>query len=190
VFTKNYDAAFADTWAAVHTALGELQMQVASEERDPAGGSIEGRDRDGERVRLFVEVQQVAARPVTRLTVRVGTFGEEARSNRILNQVDLHLAPARLAAAPPTPLPQTPPPTWAANQTAPPPLAAPTTAPSPIQPVAVRPTHRRGPSRRRRPTAGIAAGASAPAVKATVCLSTRVRKKPRCIMAECPWLIR
>jgi hypothetical protein len=136
---QNYDAAFAETWAAVRTALDELGLPIVSEEHDPAGGSFETRTSDGDRVRIFVTIlgNPAAERSLTRVSVRVGTFGDQPLSDRILTQVDRHLAPAPRAVAV---VPQTPPPpTSVLNQTSAPPLAEPQSparlAPSPSAPL-------------------------------------------------------
>jgi hypothetical protein len=139
---QNYDVAFGETWAGVHTALAELGMPIVSEEHDPTGGTVETRSANGDRVNIAMEIQpgRPVEHPVTRVSVRVGTFGDQPLSDRILNQVDLHLLPPQRAAA----RPQTPPaPPWPPGETAPPPLAgaAPTTPPpaAPARPAAPPP---------------------------------------------------
>ncbi len=132
-----YDAGFNDTWTALHTALRELGMPIAGE--DTSGGELEARTADGQRLRMTV--QQVAGRvpgenPLTRVCVRVATFGDEEVSEAILRQVSAHLVvvppgPAQAAFGPP----QTAPPPLAdaaPAQTAPPPLLP--SRPAPIQP--------------------------------------------------------
>jgi hypothetical protein len=91
-----YNACFADTWAATHAALGELGMRVVHEECDTASGFIESRTTDGDKVRIHLEVQPSkfpAEGEVTRVSVRIATFGDRPASERILDQLGVHLAP-------------------------------------------------------------------------------------------------
>jgi hypothetical protein len=145
-----YNASLADTWNAAHAALRELGMPMLSEETGKGTGFIESRTAEGEQVRLYLETEQSkipAEGEVTRLCVRVGTFGDWAVSERILNQVGMHLVP--LGSPVPTsttqpnaaaqgviqtgaftPTPAVPPPAAAPpTQTPPPPLLPPEPAP-------------------------------------------------------------
>jgi hypothetical protein len=142
--SQNYDTCFADTWAGVHASLAELGLPIVAEEHDTTGGSVETRSADGDRVHIALEIQpgRPTERQATLVSVRVGTFGDQPLSDRILNQVDRHLmTPPRTVA-----LPQTPPPSLAGlpGETAPPPLAgAPPTTPPPSatpSPSPARPT--------------------------------------------------
>jgi hypothetical protein len=134
-----YTASCDDTWAATRTALAELAMPIVKEERKASEGFIESRTADGERVRIYLQAETSripAEGQITRVCVRVATFGDHPVSDRILSQVGLHLAPA------PLPGGTAPPP--AANlgviQTGAPPLASPPaslpqhTAPPPLLP--------------------------------------------------------
>jgi len=98
-----YNACLADTWAATHTALGELGMPVVSEENHVARGFIESRTADGERVRIYFEMEPSkfpVEGEVTRVCVRIATFGDRLVSERILDQVGLHLTPVNPYVAP------------------------------------------------------------------------------------------
>jgi hypothetical protein len=106
-----YNANYDDTLAAVHTALAELGMPIVKEERDGAEGYIECRTANGERVRIYLQAQTgsiPAGGQVCRVCVRVATFGDRPVSDRILDQVGMHLAP--------TPWPGTLAPTLNPNQ--------------------------------------------------------------------------
>lgn len=147
-----YNADFADAVAAVRTALGELGMPVEQEELDGGHGFIRSRIADGARVRVYLDTlpsKFPTEGPLTRVGVRVATFGDDLVSERILAQIGAHLVstqvpgaptPAQFAPAaapqftpvvPPTeaPLPQprllppTPAPAPPAASTGPPPLA-------------------------------------------------------------------
>jgi hypothetical protein len=124
---RTYPASFADVWAAAQTSLTELGMPIETPRQRGNEGSLTTRTADGSRV--FVEIGMQASRvpsegQVTRVCVRVATFGDESFSQRLLDQIGYHLVPATRI-GPPAPLP--PP---AAQQTAPPPLLPPEPVPA------------------------------------------------------------
>ena len=141
---ETYNANCEDTWAATRTALVELGMPIVKEERKGPEGFIESRTADGDHVRIYMEPETSripAEGQICRVSVRVAAFGDRPVSDRILDQVGAHLAPA------PLPGVAGPPPTAALGviqtgassappnvpyQTAPPPLLPP--EPTPIQP--------------------------------------------------------
>jgi hypothetical protein len=93
---ETYNASGDDAWAAVRTALAELGMPILKEEREGAGGFLESRAADGERVRIYVQTetsQFPAEGQLCRVCVRVATFGDRPVSDRVLDQVGMHLAP-------------------------------------------------------------------------------------------------
>jgi hypothetical protein len=102
--SRPYNASFNDAWAATHAALSDLGMRVQSEGRDALVGEIHSLLADGSKVRIYFDVKESkipAEGPVVVLGIRVGTFGDEAASVRILNQIDLHLShPAPVAVQP------------------------------------------------------------------------------------------
>jgi hypothetical protein len=96
---ETYNANYDDTWAATRTALAELGMPVMKEERKPSEGFIESRTADGDRVKIYVEngASRIPAEgQVCRVSVRVATFGDRPVSDRVLDQLGLHLALAPL----------------------------------------------------------------------------------------------
>ena len=130
---RPYVANVEDVRAATHKALAELQMPVVLDEPSVRGGTIETRSGD-DKVTITLELQDGPAPgegPGTQVGVRVGTFGNEGLSQRILDQISFHLVPANTlppgppkltSAQPPlTPVPQSAPPPVV--QTAAPPLA-------------------------------------------------------------------
>jgi len=143
---ETFAAGLDDTWAATRTALSELAMPIVNEERKASEGFIESRTADGERVRVYLQVETSkipAEGQITRVCVRIATFGEHPVSDRILNQVGIHLAPVPGAAAPPAAAlgviqtgapPTASPPATVAQQTAPPPLLPPEPVHTPQQP--------------------------------------------------------
>lgn len=125
---RSYAANFNDVWAAARTALTELGMPIALEEREADHGCFHSRTADGEKVRVSLEVlpARIPADPsLTQVCVRVATFGDHQVSDRILDQVGYHLIPYQMARPAPVALPTTaePPRVVPVSQTtAPPPL--------------------------------------------------------------------
>jgi hypothetical protein len=129
---RDYSASIPDTQAAVVAALGDLKFPVVSQAT--AGGEtyVESLTADNTKVKIYLDpvpIRVPADGPVTRVSIRVGTFGDEDLTRRLLDQVGAHLFPAgqpgplRPVAVPPPPTP--PPP----GETAPPPLAVPAQKP-------------------------------------------------------------
>ncbi len=117
---RDYPASYGDTLAAVKAALADLQFTLVKEQPVGGGTLIETRTGDGVQVQVTLDMLTSpvpADGTATRVSVRVGHFGDEAVSTRIQDQIARHVAP------PPPPLarPAPPPPV----ETAPPPLAAP-----------------------------------------------------------------
>jgi hypothetical protein len=98
---RRYDASYADVRNAVFTALAELGMPVLSEKSAGDGtGTIISRVADDDRVTITLEtkVSRIPAEgPLTRVGVRVATWGDPPLSGRILDQVSSHLAYVRPA---------------------------------------------------------------------------------------------
>jgi hypothetical protein len=138
---QEYNATFDDTWAAVHTALNELGLPILNEERTGPTGFAVSRTGEGDRVRIALDVFNSpipVEGPVTRVGVRVATFGDQPLSDRILNQVGAHLV-ARQPSAPSSPTTIQPPPPPGS-----PPPARPITpaafTPQTVEPPLVNPT--------------------------------------------------
>jgi hypothetical protein len=103
---ETYASNLNDSWAATHTALAELGLPVVKESRENVAGWIDCNAADGERIRIQLDImdsQNPAEGPVTRICVRVATFGDYALSERILNQVGAHLVVASPPASGPAP---------------------------------------------------------------------------------------
>lgn len=97
---ETYNAGCDDSWEATRTALAELGMPIVKEERKGAEGFIESRTADGERVRIYLQAENSkipAEGPIAQVCVRIATFGDRSVSDRILDQVGMHLAPAPVA---------------------------------------------------------------------------------------------
>jgi hypothetical protein len=130
---REFSVSVADAQAAARLALAELQFPPPTEEKTADGVVLESRTGDDHKVRIEVAARPMpipAEGPVTRLSVRVGTFGDEVVSQRLLDHAGMHLvAPGAASAAKPesgrlqpVALPPAPPPLPA--ETPPPPLAA------------------------------------------------------------------
>ena len=94
---ETYNANFGDAWAATQTSVRELGMPIVKEERNADGGFLESRTADNETVRIYVDAlpsRIPAEGSLSRVSVRVATFGDKPFSNRLLDQVGLHLVPA------------------------------------------------------------------------------------------------
>jgi Protein of unknown function (DUF3568) len=134
---NSFAANFEDTWAATHSAIIELGMPISKEERHQACGVIKSQTSDGDRIRIALDAipsRIPAEGMLTRICIRVGTFGDHPVSERILYQVGAHLAPAQVAGPPPgpdlAPMPAIAP-TPIPVQTAEPPVSSPAAPGSP-----------------------------------------------------------
>ena len=104
---------FNATWWAVCESLTDLGLPITDERRLGLQGTIESRTGDGKRI--VIKMRSFAA-PVpgdgfrTEVTVRVGTFGNTAISDRILSQIAMRLdRPPTVAVTPSTTSPYLPP---------------------------------------------------------------------------------
>ena len=119
---REYPVNRPDALAAVKTSLTELQFPLVKEQ--PEGGStlIETRTGDGVSVKISLDMLTSpvpADGSVTRVSVRVGHFGDEAISTRIQDQIAKHM-PAPPSAGPAAPTAR---PARGRSRPAPPPLA-------------------------------------------------------------------
>jgi hypothetical protein len=131
---RDYNANFNDVWAATHAALIDLGMPVESEGSAALSGIIHTYLSDGTKVRIEFDVEPnkiPAEGPLTHVGVRVATFGNDPVSQRILDQVEVHLTRAPVigppvpAAVPGQPTARNGAPGQVPAETAPPPLAPP-----------------------------------------------------------------
>jgi hypothetical protein len=121
---RDYPSALTDATAAVRTSLAELQFPPSLEKSEVGGFTFETKTTDGGKLRVFLESQTSRVPgdgPMTRITVRVGAFGDDAVSARVLDQVSMHLVvPPGAQAAPSPPLVARPAPPRPPETTAPP----------------------------------------------------------------------
>ncbi len=93
---RDYPADFPRSEAAVRAAMAESQLPLLSQELGAGKAALETRTTDGTTVKICITTGASplpADGPVTRIAVRVGAFGDEAVSARILDQIGKHLAP-------------------------------------------------------------------------------------------------
>lgn len=123
---RDYAAAMPETQAAVVAALGDLKFPLASQATADGETYVEALAGDNSKVKIYLDPvpsRVPADGPVTRVSIRVGTFGDEDLTRRLLDQIGLHLGTANpTAPLRPVPAPPPPPPP---GETAPPPLAVP-----------------------------------------------------------------
>jgi hypothetical protein len=129
---RDYLAGLNQALEALRASLLELQFPIIAEESKNGTSYIASRTSDGSTMRIYVEPvpsRIPAEGTLTRVSIRVGAFGDEALSTRFLDQVGAHLAgPTLLRPAPVAPA--VPPPVQPASarvvaETPAPPLAAP-----------------------------------------------------------------
>lgn len=128
---RDYPASLPDVRNAVHAALADLHFGIFTEEAKDGKDFLVTRTTNGKKVRIYLDclTSPIPAEGlVTRVSIRVATFGDESISMRILDQIGWHLSHGPVPAAPPLP-PPTPTPIQQTSvkefETTPPPLAAP-----------------------------------------------------------------
>jgi Protein of unknown function (DUF3568) len=94
---RDYPSDFTQSHAAVQAAMAENHLPLLSQEHPSAGAEVlETRTTDGSSVKIYLTTGASplpAEGAVTRIAVRVGVFGEENVSKRVLDQIGKHLAP-------------------------------------------------------------------------------------------------
>jgi hypothetical protein len=103
---REHNANLTDTQIAVLAALKDLQFPLVNQKVKGEGTSIESRTTDGKEIAITLESQMSrvpAVGPVTRVSIRVGTFGDDAVATMLHNQIEAHLLPANQAVVPPRP---------------------------------------------------------------------------------------
>jgi hypothetical protein len=93
---QTYPSSLDDSSAATKTALADLGMPILEEQREGGSAFIKTQTGDGDPVRIYLDPEASkfqADGPLTKVTVRVGAFGDHPSSNRLLDQIGAHLAP-------------------------------------------------------------------------------------------------
>jgi hypothetical protein len=130
---RYYAATMPDVLAATKTSLAELGMPVVKEEADGSSPILECRTAKGDKVRIKLDMEPSkipSEGTLTRVGVRVATFGDQDVSERVLDQIGFHLVPVPLVASGDSRIRPTPSPIQLTagqqpSQTAAPPLAPP-----------------------------------------------------------------
>jgi len=94
--TRDYPASIADTTQAAQTSLTELGFPVLDKTSAVGSATLVTETSNGHR--LSVDLTTIGSdipsdAGVTRVGIRVGVFGDEHVSDRILDQIALHLVP-------------------------------------------------------------------------------------------------
>ncbi len=83
---------FNSSLTQVHTAtlgaLKELELPIIEDKKDQMSAKIESRFADGKTV--WIDIDAIT-NTSCKITIRVGTFGDEARSRKILDKIHRHL---------------------------------------------------------------------------------------------------
>ncbi len=103
--THDFPANFQDTWLALQDALRELQLPIDRQEPGTMQGMIES--HTGDRTAIRIDLQTTpspipAEGVITKVSIRVGMFGDVPVSQRILERMSAHLVPRTTTAAAPT----------------------------------------------------------------------------------------
>lgn len=115
---KDFNAGLPDVYNAVHAALVDLQFPIYTEESKDGKAFFLTKTSNGKKVRIYLESLSSpipSERLLTRVSIRVATFGDEGVSARLFDQILFHvahptlLAPAPAAAPPPGTTPPPPP---------------------------------------------------------------------------------
>ncbi len=105
---RDYPAALPDVRNAVHAALLDLHFLIFTEEAKDGKAFLVTKTTTGKKVRVYLDCLSSpipAEGLVTRVSIRVAAFGDEAVSVRILDQVGWRLAHPPVIVAPPGPAP-------------------------------------------------------------------------------------
>jgi hypothetical protein len=93
---RDFPAGMDQTWTATQQALADLGMPVVSAVRDIDNATIESVTGDGDKLKITLE-PRAARVPAdgqwTHVTIRVAMLGDGPVSERIMNQIDVRLAP-------------------------------------------------------------------------------------------------
>ncbi len=101
--TRDYPAALPETLKAAETSLSELGFPVLDRQDTVSGATLITETTRGTRLMVDLTTQGSAIPSdgtFTRVGIRVGVFGDEDISDRILDRMSLHLVPGARTGAP------------------------------------------------------------------------------------------
>ena len=75
---------FERTWNATTEAMKELEFAITQKEKDALSGLIVARGTDDQKIVIHLEKQ---SEDLTEIRIRVGSFGDESRSQLILDKI-------------------------------------------------------------------------------------------------------
>jgi len=81
---RNYEASMDKTWQAAVQSVDELKLTTESKEHDAFSGSIKGKMADGKS--FTISLKRVGEN-TTEVGVRIGTFGDRAKSEAIQEKI-------------------------------------------------------------------------------------------------------
>jgi hypothetical protein len=81
---RNYEASMEKTWEASIQAVEELKLTIESSEHDAFTGAIKGKMADGKS--FTINVKRLSDN-MTEVGIRIGTFGDRARSEAIHDKI-------------------------------------------------------------------------------------------------------
>lgn len=82
--TTREDASLERVWAATQSAIEDLQIRVKEDAKDALQARVVAEKADGTYVTIKLEAED---ENVTKISVRVGTFGDESESRLILDKI-------------------------------------------------------------------------------------------------------
>lgn len=83
-----YDRSFDDVWQASQDGIKSLGLRPTKRDKSPTKGILKTRRLDDKPVTIVV---RPLTEKTTKLTIRVGTFGDEVTSREILEAIDSQL---------------------------------------------------------------------------------------------------
>lgn len=103
---RDYPVGMEECRKVTQDALDDLHFPISSVRHHAGGSTYETQTGDGTAVTVEIERQglQLSGEPMTRVGVRVGVFGHEDLSKRILDQINLRLVPSSREVIPPPPV--------------------------------------------------------------------------------------
>jgi hypothetical protein len=76
------------TWNATLTAMKELEFPIIKQGKDAIAGELTARNATGKDIHIY---EKKLSDTATEISIRVGTFGDEALSRTILMKIKSHL---------------------------------------------------------------------------------------------------
>ncbi|MGD9688884.1 MAG: DUF3568 family protein [Phycisphaerales bacterium] len=78
------EVAFERAWSATEAGIADLQFTVVEKKKDAIYGELRAKMADGTAVKVTL---QPASDTTTNFSIRVGTFGDEAKSQLVMDKI-------------------------------------------------------------------------------------------------------